>query len=463
MLRSRLLPSIVPALIMAACAPQGTGGEFLPVEGREDLSRAVFYSNIQHGIGAPISIQVPEGTMSLLIEVQADTGAFFVTELLEPDSEGKPDRNVAESGLVTRGGRMMGGQAAWLYPNVPERSIVPGTYQLTLRGKVGDDPDAALIESKRVEVTVIAKKEMAMETCMINLDFLIDTTYLEGSPVKVAQEVDAIYRPYGIGIGFSFENVDTGAPDIALGDQSATKVIDELVKKAKHDQMNQFGQALQDGMIVAMVRSIGGTAVEQGTAMGSDPLGYSVGLPGPYANDRATSAILIAAGKFNDGEYINLEGVAPTLAHEMGHYLGMLHLSEPHKQDGSFPNEHDQFADTPQCGAEGQCEDAFLENVMISTAWAQRNGTDPDDRRKLSPGQIAIAKRHPLCVPTELPAVAPTEPTGPPACDLACTLPQVCSIVNGQKACMPGCDPTEETPCQQGGCFLDDLNVYTCH
>lgn len=78
-------------------------------------------------------------------------------------------------------------------------------------------------------------------------------------------------------------------------------------------------------------------------------LGIAAGIPGPNGvTGTAASAVMISVDSHldGDGETVLTDLMGETLAHEVGHQLGLFHTSE---SDGL---EHDPIDDTLECGAE---------------------------------------------------------------------------------------------------------------
>jgi hypothetical protein len=109
-----------------------------------------------------------------------------------------------------------------------------------------------------------------------------------------------------------------------------------------------------------------------------DPVGlYGIagGVPGPNGvSQSAASGVVVgvAAHRLQDGT-IDVEELAATIGHELGHQIGLFHTSEA---DGTA---HDNFTDTPECTAARDAnQDGFVspqecagfsdENVMFWTA-----------------------------------------------------------------------------------------------
>src|SRR5690606_25797474 len=112
---------------------------------------------------------------------------------------------------------------------------------------------------------------------------------------------------------------------------------------------------------------------------------YSMGLPGPYDADRPNAAVLISTEAYTDGNgYLDINGLSTTLAHELGHYLGMYHTSE------RAGNTHDPIADSPECSQdEFSCSEEYTQNLMSSGGGAAR--------WRFTEGQGVVMRRHPLC------------------------------------------------------------------
>ena len=151
--------------------------------------------------------------------------------------------------------------------------------------------------------------------------------------------------------------------------------------------------------------------------------GYSLGLPGPFAAERPTAAVLVSLAPFASAATgaLDTDGLGTTAAHEIGHYLGLYHTSE---RDGS---EHDPIGDTPEC-ADGEVACADAGNVMFWTGGGGRN--------KLTAGQGAIMRRHPLVTAAPVPSLPAADCHGP------CNAGDSCVVLGGQSVCATACDPS---------------------
>jgi hypothetical protein len=125
-------------------------------------------------------------------------------------------------------------------------------------------------------------------------------------------------------------------------------------------------------------------------ADGTDTVGQAGNLPGPPGlHGTAYSGIVAETASFRaDPEYLAL-----TIAHELGHFLGLRHTTEPFLDDFAF-GRTDPLSDTRECPdvralMEG-CPD--YRNLMFPFAPPSRDAS----RLELSPEQGWVLRRNPL-------------------------------------------------------------------
>lgn len=414
LLRGPLRACVFPTALFLATA-LGSGCEEPPsprvdaadIPLRRDLGIQLHDASILEGRSETVLLHVPEGTASFLLEVKSEQGGFhFIDRFVTP-------RGVDLAGgglLVTREAREVAGLVDFLYPNDDTLRPAPGTYEVSFRS-FEDRAASTPMSEGTLEIRSYAVAEKPSETCGLRLDFLVDDDAL-AQPHTVdaiddmAALFDEIYRRVGIELlDYQIQRVNLRSDTIDVGDQSVLAVADEVLQQARSE-----GGARQGAVHVLLVRSIAGES-----ASGFDPSGYSLGLPGPFAADRPTSTVLLATGAFAHSDTsgaltLDVPSLATTLAHEVGHFLGLYHLSE------LGGREHDPLLETPECSDPWNCSEQFRQNVMASSSWLTAAQLPATGRLHLTPAQGAVLRRHPLCIPLGQDAGA-ADPAPDPAAD----------------------------------------------
>jgi hypothetical protein len=335
------------------------------VDGRADLEVRTYKARITRGLSDELIMELPGGLQSMLIEVRASKGHFTLATFETPS--GDP----GETGMYkTSNPRGIPGLVSWLYPNSPDlKPIESGTHKLVLRGEL---ETGGPLDGESVEVRIYTKKQTASSGCMIPLGLLVDPQLLKGSVAD--QVVDSalgwiqnLYAQVGIEIADSqLVPVTLPAPTI---DPTAVSQLEQLVDQSTSEGVRRSAR-------VVLAKTIGGPA---------GPLGYSMGLPGPFDGDRPDAAVLAALDPHAQDSVLDVDGLASTIAHELGHYFGLYDTTDPSSIH------HDPIADTPRCEDSIDCSPEFEQNIMSPGFGAKRS--------IVTPGQAAVIRNHPLCEP----------------------------------------------------------------
>jgi len=395
------------------------------VAGREDLTVLAYRAHVSGGLSEPIAIDVPAGVSAALIEVAGERGQFHLAELVTPSG-----RDLVESGgFVTRDAREVDGLVDWLYPNSPSLAMESGRHLLrfTALGAGG-----GVIDDEDVTVRLYARTGDAAGGAL-KIDVLVADDALAGGnaddvAAALVGRIARLYAPAGLSItDYTTATVALGGSDFALdGGRLAQAALVDVQTALR------AAGARADAVHLVIVRGL-----DDG---GADVAGYSLGLPGPFAANRPTAAVLVSAAPFAVPGGVDGDDMGVTCAHEIGHYLGLYHTSE---RDGSA---HDPIADTPECAdGDGACPDG--DNVMFWTGGGARH--------VLTAGQGAVMRRHPLVVAAPAPAPAPA------SCENACNAGDTCVLLDGTSVCATACDPVAQ-PCTSGRCALSDDHTYVC-
>ena len=439
----RLCKLLLGACLVATSVGNSACGSDAPVEEalRDDLTLTTYKTTIRNGLSDRVQIDIPFGVDSFLIEVKGKKGLYFLTEFVTPSGQDL----IEGAKFVTRGAREVPGLVNWLYPNSPELRAEEGTYTITIRGR--DAFTGNNLSAEEIDISIYTPEVKPQETCGIHLDFLVDDAAIdlasfEDAVASIVETVDRDFRQVGIKVAdYQFYRVDMQSSDINLGDNSAISVVDDVLDKTIPN-----GAARDNAVHVMLVRRVGGS--DNPTF---DPAGYSMGLPGPYAADRGTAAVLVSTELYADFDgFLDADGLASSLSHEIGHFLGLYHTSERNGVN------HDPIGDTPECDSEFTCSDPFRKNIMTSSFWLQ--GADPSTRNRFSEGQGRVMRGHPLCEPMNVQVLPPPIDE----CTLECTAPNTCAVTNSRMSCETACDPNAATPCETGVCTSDELGTFVC-
>ncbi len=206
--------------------------------------------------------------------------------------------------------------------------------------------DAWVYKSADLDLSVQRKRdtEPAAGTVHVWLVYAKGVTRESGVQDAVEAAVDqwrTIWAPYGLDLEVEYGDMPGLDPALPVPGEDS----DELLKLSRRGNGEQI--------IVVIGETVDGDKWTYGMAGG---------IPGPMVpSDRSAIAIswLVHAGKdasFDDDEIRVFGG---SLAHEVGHYMGLCHPVE----DGYAS--WDALADTPACSDQSSCEEQLGPNLMF--------------------------------------------------------------------------------------------------
>ena len=130
-------------------------------------------------------------------------------------------------------------------------------------------------------------------------------------------------------------------------------------------------------------------------------LGVSAGIPGTMSIASSWNGVINYLSAHATGSSLNSQVLGETVAHEMGHWLGLFHTTEA--AGSSF----DPLSDTAQCpisldgDSDGkvyaeECEGYGADNLMFWTTWSTSSQAAGKTQEKLSTEQQYILKYSPI-------------------------------------------------------------------
>lgn len=217
--------------------------------------------------------------------------------------------------------------------------------------------------SAGLKLTVIQKSDSSVSGGALDVNvILVGTSNINASRTAKGQanlnslfnSVYSMYAQNGVGVKLGSVNVIEW-PCEQGGDAYANVSIDALGPMMKNGSALVPGSLEGHAINLFLVSSIGADGVSSSFTI----LGVSGALGGPPTNGTPTSGVAISTfdklGSFNPNcssstcaiteQEAAFADLGTTVAHEMGHYLGLFHPSE---RDGTV---HDPVADTPICTA----------------------------------------------------------------------------------------------------------------
>lgn len=309
-LAAGLLLSTVFLIIhyLSPAAAEPVGGNFAEYAIGEDM-----HSNW-------LTIDVPPGAIAFLITVEGIPGVgYSLSDLVAPSGR------VLLPGVLVRTGGWTGYN--YLYPNVPDLPIDPGRYRFRIESNRPSHPVKVAVHVKD------STPEHSGGTIHLNVYRVTNLDDVTEFPTtQMLADLSSVFNT--IGLKFHVAHTEIGR-DVGPLDPSQ-KDPTPLTKVAE-------GRGVRNGVNVFIVDTLRLAHA------------YTFTTPGPATSDLSSSGIVI------DVNWIE------HLPHEIGHYLGLFHISDVPIPDTNCVN---------------------CPKNLMDTGWPP--GTH------LSPGQISVILRHPI-------------------------------------------------------------------
>ena len=310
-------------------------------------------------------VDVPAGSVSLTIVADGgDAGDIDISGLIDPDG----NRLIVEApgdDLIGRNRAQAQGQStvAFTFPHTGDYDFSPGQWKYDI--KHWDSPDG---EARKVSIYTIINPEVG-DSVDINL-WLVGLPDYQGANDPIVEKLLSNFRNalgyMGIALG-KVKRIEL------TGDEAANLTyIDLNIDRNENGQPDGLdklfavsGRVDNDYINIFLISSFTPYPV----------IGIAGGIPGPQLlQGTAHSGVAVSAlGGLTSMSEADLFMQGDTMAHELGHYLGLFHTTE--RNGDSF----DPLSDTPECDranndangdgivSSSECEWADGKNLMF---WA---------------------------------------------------------------------------------------------
>lgn len=369
------------------CIPVGNAAYCYPDEAGAALGASCASELLGESIGSPfasgrdltgreVTFEIPEGATGFLFIAWDKSRRLYPADFTFPGGE---TVSLSNYGLYNYTPLSFETLAPVMFPGGPQyrELIEPGEVSVRVGYEGSDDESFCWVMLPNFAPLDIVGDdiELDLNIYLVGIPGLnADTAANDEDFQGVIAELQRVYAQAGIAVGrVRFLDVEGEVADRFTVIREQSEVY-ELVKLSR-----QPGPDLAD-LLSVNVFFIRGFA---GTEMGGT-LGISSGIPGAGGLHGSASSGLV----FSSSSLGSRDGnryVGQTLAHEIGHYLGLFHTTEVRNLG------RDQLDDTPTCPEIGNgdpsCPDGT--NLMFPIANWRENAL-------LSTGQALILRANPL-------------------------------------------------------------------
>jgi len=253
-------------------------------------------------------------------------------------------------------------------------SLYPGDWQVVLSAsKTGDDGRNYYQSGSEIRVVVQTKNDDDFDYGVVNVRLVYAQGVDDNEAVTTAMNAGIerwreIWAPLGLEPNVRVESSDFD-PDLPYPGDGSEEIYDLVLDSEEQEITMIVGETI-----------LGGT----------DYLGVAGGIPGTLtANTRSAVVLSWLASAGIDGNFdaVDITILGETMAHEIGHYMGLFH---PVEQAGW--NTWDACDDTPNCDNESRCTDQLGDNLMFPSPVCTISGCIEQDQ--LSDVQAEILHRY---------------------------------------------------------------------
>ena len=315
------------------------------------------------------SFEVPSNGISFMLGTFMDNNSVVgFYSLTDPDGT-----NILSSSSALynfSSGRTGGyGFASVLVPQTTNFSAKAGTW--TFKNYAND----------RVKLTLRTGSTPSTATITVQ-PYITGTTWSANDIASALSVMSTIYSNNGITLSVKDTITISESQYATISSSFIDSTTSALVSQGSEDTVNLF-------------------FVEDQPSSETAILGVSAGIPGTMSIASSWNGVINYLSAHATGSTLNSQVLGETVAHEMGHWLGLFHTSEA--AGASF----DPLSDTAQCpisldgDSDGkvyaeECEGYGADNLMFWTAWSSSSQAAGKKQENLSSEQQYILKYSPI-------------------------------------------------------------------
>jgi hypothetical protein len=374
-MRRRTSPALL-LLLVAACS----GGGDHSGDATTTLTHVATITLAAGAYSGPLTVDAPPGSVSLsILAVTPDAGDMDISSIVDPTGVALVSDAAAADAIGYSSAQAAGDSAVML--TLPHSRAYPfhtGTFTYDIRHY--DSPDGA---PRTVDIYTMVKSGLAA-ALDVNIFLVALPDYTGAGDPALAALIDA-FRTSLSHLGLTLGEVNvvelTGEPAATL---TYVGVNEDVNANGQPDDMERLfalsGDVGNRYLNLFLVRSIGA---------GGGILGIAGGIPGPQlVQGTVHSGVVVTTfGGLHELHPADVTLQADTMAHELGHYLGLYHTTE---RGGTW---FDPIGDTPECAAAtydknrdgvvsaAECENRDGPNIMFWSAAAYPQVTTSADQR----------------------------------------------------------------------------------